>query len=160
MDHARLGDSRDTVPFLICRSNGYWCALPLASVAEIMRPLPFEPLAEMPQFVLGMSVIRGMPVPIVDAARLLGATTLSPPQRVVTLKVGERRVGLAVESVTGVRALPAASLDEIPPLLRKAGDEVVSAISTLDAQLLLVLQGARIVPDSVWESIDSQGGRS
>jgi purine-binding chemotaxis protein CheW len=108
---------------------------------------------------LGVSIIRGAPVPIVDAARLLGAATPSAPQRVVTLKVGDRRVALAVDAVVDVRAMPAPSLDQMPPLLRALGDEAVSAISTLDSQLLLVLEGARTVPDSVWEAIDSHGVR-
>jgi purine-binding chemotaxis protein CheW len=156
MDHGRLGDNRESVPFLICRCGACFCALPLASVVETMRPLPCEPLAAMPPFLLGVSVIRGAPVPVVDAARLLGSTTPALVRRVVTLKVGERRVGLAVESVIGVRDILATALDDVAPLLREAGEETISAISTLDAQLLLVLQGARLVPDSVWQEIDSE----
>jgi purine-binding chemotaxis protein CheW len=110
----------------------------------------------MPAFVLGVSLIRGAPVPVVDAARLLASEPSVPPQRIVTLSVGERCVGLAVESVIGVHAIPVASLDRIPPLLREAGAATVSAISTLDDQLLLVLQGARLVPESVWQAIDSE----
>jgi purine-binding chemotaxis protein CheW len=149
-------DDRTSVPFLICRSDARLCALPLDTVAETMRPLPVTPLAGMPPFLVGVSIIRGAVVPVVDAATLLGSGTAADPQRVVTLKVGERRVGLLVESVVGVRVIPATSLGEVAPLLREAGDETVSAISTLDSQLLLVLQSARIVPDSVWEAVDSK----
>jgi purine-binding chemotaxis protein CheW len=155
MEHARDGNTaRNTFggPYLICRSDTRLCALPLASVAETMRPLPLEPLAAMPAFVLGVSVIRGAPVPVVDAAALLGTGTSVSPQRVVTLKVGERHVGLAVDGVIGVHVIPAATLDDVPPLLRET-DDVVSAISTLDSRLLLVLQGACIVPDTVWAAI-------
>ena len=155
MARERLSDSRDAVPFLVCRSNNCLCALPLMSVAETMRPLACEPLATMPTFLLGVSVIRGGPVPIVDAGKLLGSTTPTRPQRIVTLKVGERLVGLAVETVLGVRAIPVVSLDEVPPLLRQVGDDAVSAIAKLDAELLVVLNSAHIVPDSVWAAIDS-----
>jgi purine-binding chemotaxis protein CheW len=106
--------------------------------------------------VLGVSVIRGVPVPVVDTAKLLGAGG-TVAQRVVTLKIGERRVALAVDGVVGVRALPAVSLDDVPPLLRDAGDDTLAAIATLDDQLLLVLRGARIIPESLWQSLDAEG---
>ncbi len=157
MAHERLSDSRDAASFLVCRSNSCLCALPLISVAETMRPLAIEPLAAMPPFLLGVSVIRSAPVPIVDTAKLLGSTTPTRPQRIVTVKIGDRLVGLAVESVLGVRAIPLASLNEVPPLLHQVGDDTVSAITRLDAELLLVLESARIVPESVWAAIDSAG---
>lgn len=157
MAQERLSASRDADSFLVCRSNGCLCALPLMSVAETMRPLAIEPLAAMPPFLLGVSVIRGAPVPIVDAGKLLGSTTPTRPQRVVTLRVGERLVGLAVDSVLGVHVIAVASLNEVPPLLHRVGDDTVSAITQLDAELLLVLRSARIVPELVWAAIDSAG---
>jgi purine-binding chemotaxis protein CheW len=156
MAHETPRDSRNAASFLVCRSNGCLCALPLMSVAETMRPLAIEPLAAMPPFLLGVSVIRGAPVPIVDTAKLLGSTTPMRPQRVVTLRIGERLVGLAVESVLGVRAIPHASRNQIPPLMQRIGDDTESAITRLDAEWLLVLEIARIVPESAWAAIDSE----
>ena len=150
MAHEGLGDTPEAASFLVCRSNNCLCALPLMSVVETMRPLAIEPLAAMPPFVLGVSVIRGAPVPIVDTAKLLGSTAPSRPQRIVTLKIGERLVGLAVDSVLGVRAIALASLKHVPPLLHQVGDDTVSTITRLDAELLLVLKSSRIVPESVW----------
>lgn len=155
MAHERLSDNREAASFLVCRSNSCLYALPLVSVAETMRPLAIEPFAAMPPFLLGVSVIRGTPVPIVDAARLLGSTTPARPQRIVTLKIRERLVGLAVESVLGVRAIPVASFNQVPPLMHRVGADTVSAITRLDAELLLVLEIARILPESVWAAIDS-----
>jgi len=161
MDQARRDDNGGAAaPYVVCRSSTCLCACPVASVVETMRPLPIEPLAAAPAFVLGVSVIRGVPVPVVDTARLLGAVPTASPQRVVTLKVGARRVGLAVDSVIGMRLIAAAVLDDIPPLLRESRDEVVSAISTLDSELLLVLQGARIVPAALWSAMDAEAGQA
>ncbi len=81
------------------------CAIPVEHVAETMRPLPVERLAGLPPFVLGVSVVRGIPQPVVDAARMLDVATVAPG-RFVALRVGARGVILAVEAVLGVRALP------------------------------------------------------
>lgn len=138
---------------LLCRVGTLYCALPLASVVEMMRPLPVEPLAGMSDFVLGIAVIRGAPVPIVDASALLGPADGAPPTRFVTIRSGDRRVGLAVDEVLGVHELPRAALQELPPLVREASAEVVSALGTLDTELLLVLRAAHLVPEDVWQTL-------
>jgi purine-binding chemotaxis protein CheW len=135
--------------WLICRVSTRVCALPLDAVVETMRPLVVEPVAGAPGFVSGLSIVRGEPIPVVDAARLLG-TEVASPSRLVTLRAGTRRFALAVDAVLGVRALDPGSLAVLPPLLDELGD-VVTAIGTLDAQLLLVLRASRLVPESVFE---------
>lgn len=132
------------------------CALPLERVAEIMRPMPVTPMAGAPAFVRGMSVIRGTAIPVVDAGILLGSAEPPESTRFVTLNVDRRQVALAVEKIAGVRGLAAASLQDLPPLLREANADLVVAIGMLDSELLLVLQTARIVPESVWHTL--QGG--
>ena len=80
---------------LICRVHGRLCALPLWHVTETMRPLPIEVVAGTPHFVLGLAVIRGAPVPVVDAARLLGEAD-APSGRWIALTAGSHPVALAV----------------------------------------------------------------
>lgn len=141
--------------FLVCRANSWLCALPLNSVEETMRPLRCEPIAAMPAFMLGVSIIRGDLVPIVDAARVLGCAVPTHPGRIVTLKAGARRVGLAVESVVGIRVLARSSLDTAQPLLHQVSADIVSAVTTLDHELLYVLKGACIIPEPVWTAMAS-----
>ncbi len=149
---------RGAGPSLLCRVRTRVCALPLEHVLETMRPLPIEPLSGAPRFVRGLAIIRGSPVPVIDAARLLGAEE-APPARFVTLRVGDRRVALAVDEVLGVGAGAEQSLEALPPLLGEVAADVVEAIGTLDAHLLLVLRGGRLVPDRVWETLDARGRR-
>jgi purine-binding chemotaxis protein CheW len=134
---------------LICRVGERLCALPLGHVVETMRPLPVEAIAGAPHFVLGLAVIRGVPVPVVDTAELLGAPATSV-NRFVTVTVGERWVALAVSSVLGVREVATGSLHELPPLLHEASADVVAAIGRLDAELLLVLNATRLLPADAW----------
>jgi purine-binding chemotaxis protein CheW len=140
---------------LLCRVETRLCALPLDNVVETMRPLPIEPVAGAPDFVLGLSVVRGAPVPIVDVERLLGGKSVNPA-RFVMLKVGERCVGLAVESAVGIRQIGAASLQDLPPLLRNAEADAVSTIGTLDSELLVVLQAVRIVPEAFFAALEGE----
>lgn len=135
---------------LISRVGARYCAIPIEHIEETLRPLPVEPLPAMPAFVLGVSVIRGRPIPVVHAGRLLGDPATTRPTRFVTLKTGQGNVALAVEAVTGVLDLGARPLHELPPLLREASADLVTAIGTLDSELFLLLRSARLVPESVW----------
>lgn len=142
---------------LFCRARARLCALPLNDVVETMRPLPVTGVPGVPPFVRGVSVIRGAPVPVVDVGGLLGDPPSAGATRFVVLRLGERRVALAVEEVLGLRELSSQQRSELPPLLKDAGD-VVSRVATLDAELLLVLATARLVPDSVWQAAEARGG--
>ena len=138
---------------VICRVQHRLCALRVADVVETMRPLPIEPLAAMPSFVSGLAVIRGVPVPVIDAATLLGTSDGSTPARFIALRAGGRSVAIAVAEVVGVREINGASLQDLPPLLAEASREMIAAVGTLDAELLVVLQAARLLPESVWEAL-------
>lgn len=139
--------------WLLCRAGSSLCALPLANVVEIMPALRIEPVAGAPPFVRGLSIIRGAPTPVVDIAHLFGGCT-APSRRLVTVKTGTRVVALEVDSVLGVRSIVTASNTEpLPPLLREAMSDMVSAIRRLDADLLVFLDTARVVPEALLEHL-------
>ena len=141
-------------PVFVVMVGARACAFPLQHVAETMRPLPIEPIAGTPGFVRGVSVIRGLPTPVVDLKALLENSDNSPSYgRFVTLKYDTRRVVIGVDSVVGLRNLDSAQLAELPPLLRDVTADLIESFGTLDAQLLLVLHAARIVPDEVWSTL-------
>ncbi len=142
---------------LLCRARTRLCALPLRYVVETMRPLSVVPLAGAPQFVSGISVIRGTPTPVVDLGVLLLPLEPAATTRLVTLRLGQRTVALALEGVLGVRGLPD-TLASLPPLLGDASTVSVSAVARLDEELLLVLEATRLVPDSVWAALDAEDG--
>jgi purine-binding chemotaxis protein CheW len=163
--------TRAAARYLLCRVGSRLGAIAVEHVTETLRPLPVEPMAGAPPFVLGLAIIRGAAVPVVDAARLLlvpdadplplnsstsQSTASGAARRWIGLQLGGRRAALAVDAVVDVCLLPAALLAQIPPLLREASAERVQAIGTLDAQLLMVLEAARLVPESVWESLQAQ----
>lgn len=111
-----------------------------------MRPLPAEPVAGMPAFVRGLSVIRGTPTPVVDLDALLGAPPTDAIARYVTMRIDGRRVALAVEEVLGLRAIDPSTLQDLPPLLRNAAADVIETVGTLDTHLLAALRATRILP--------------
>ena len=128
------------------------CAMPLMHVIEVMRPLPIGPISGAVSFVRGMSIVRGIPTPVVDLASLLGAPN-GVNGRLVTLRLGNRQVALCVSAVLGVRELDSLTIQELPPLLYGAPSDVIDAIGTLDSQILFVLRSGWRLPDEVWQAL-------
>lgn len=139
---------------LVCRVGSRLCGIPLAYVVEIMRPLPLEPLQEMPPFVVGLTLLRGRPTPVIDGRWLFGAgeAPSSNAGRSVTLAVGQRRVALLVDDIVHIRPLASVQLEELPPLLQKGGDDAL-LLGRLDSELLLVLQHTRSLSEQLLESL-------
>lgn len=128
---------------LICLVGATRVALPIASVIEVMRPLPIEAIgAATSRGVLGVSVIRGVPTVVVDATVLVGQPA-APPRRFVTLRTGDRVVAFAVQDVLGVEVL--AATHALPPLLRDADAGVLAQIATRDTDLLAVLHTSHLI---------------
>jgi purine-binding chemotaxis protein CheW len=142
-----------TIVVLLCRIGAQPCALPLTHVVETMRPLPIRPVPGMPPFLAGLALVRGAPLPVVDAGALIGPGG-TPAARFVTLQVGSRQVVLAVQEVIGIRAVPADPFHALPPLLGGAQSEIVAAIGALDAEFLWLLDAARLVPAELWQAAE------
>jgi len=141
----------DACRMVLFRVGTGMCAMPVQQVIETMRPQPVQALAGTPHYILGVSVIRGTPVPVVDLAALLHGERREP-NRFVTVTAGSRTAALALDEVAGVVAIPPASLESLSPLLG-AQSGAAPSVGVADTDVLLLLDGARIVPDDVWEAL-------
>lgn len=132
---------------LVARVGGIACAIPIAHVVETMRPLPIEPLTDTKElpFVRGMAVVRGVAIPVIDTARLLGQEPRDEA-RFVVVRVGARTTALLVDAVVDVRSFDAATFSELPPLVQAITRDNVRAIGALDRELFVVLDTARLAP--------------
>lgn len=110
----------------------------------------------MPAILLGLAVIRGEPVPVLDLAAFLQGPNTGSPTRFVLVRAGTRQVAIAVEAVQGVVRMQRSLQQDLPPLLGEATADLVTAVSVRDQQLLLMLQAARLVPEEVWRELDSR----
>lgn len=135
------------------------CAIHVENVAEIMRPLPVQPVVGMPAPVRGLSVIRGAPMPVLDMRMLLDGLPGDDCSRFVVLKMGDRSVAITVDRVIGMQGVAASDMHELPPLLRTASAALVSAVGAVDRQLLVVLDTARLVPADFWTELASAEAR-
>jgi purine-binding chemotaxis protein CheW len=143
---------------LLVRAGSRVCAISLRHVVETMPPLTIERVANASLAVLGVSIIRGTPTPVVDLGALCEGASIAAIGRFVTVRTGERLVALAVDSVLAVRQLTDASLHALPMLSGDSSASAIEAFGHLDDELLVVLRTARLVPEDVWAAIPAHAG--
>jgi purine-binding chemotaxis protein CheW len=152
LERHRIRVPVDRSQVLVVRAANRVCVLPVTETLETMRPLPSGPIAGMPPFVLGISIIRGGPVPVVDLAMLLSGKAGTNVTRFVVLRSADRRVALAVESVIGIRYLDTEVLGAFPFQTNGQTCEAIQAIGALDGELLIALDTKHLVPGELWKS--------
>lgn len=143
---------------LVFRAGSLLCALRLDDVIETMRPLPTRPLAGAPAFVRGICVMRGVPTPVVDVARLLGGEQ-SALARFVAVRTERGPVAFATGEVLGIRTVSGGDATTGHAALLSgtgASSPLVAGIATLGAEPLVLLQSMRVVPDEVWAEAAGQ----
>ncbi len=141
---------------LVFRAGPLLCALRLDEVVETMRPRETLPLAGTPAFVRGISVLRGVPTPVIDVSRLLGGGP-AEPERFVTVHTERGAVALATGELLGIHAVDTDAAGGHPALLGGASSRLVAGVGSVEDEPLLLLQSMRTVPDEVWEAAAAAG---
>jgi purine-binding chemotaxis protein CheW len=155
--YGQLTAPDEVVTALVFRAGTLLCALPLDEVIETMRPLETRPLAGTPAFVRGISVLRGVPTPVIDVGRLLTGVS-SDVERYVAVGTERGPVALATGTVLGIRDTEAGPAEAHPALLG-GSQRLVAGVATFGAEPLLLLQSMRAVPDEVWEAAAAADAR-
>jgi len=130
---------------VVFQAGSLLCALRLDDVIETMRPLGTRPLAGTPPYVRGISILRGVPTPVVDVARLLAGEP-SEVARFIAVRTEHGPVAFATGPVLGIRATPAAG----PAVYPGVTSRLVAGVGTIGTEPLLLLRSMRVLPEDVW----------
>lgn len=117
-------------------------AVPIASVREIVNPVPLADLPHAPAAVAGVADHRGEIVPIIDLRVRFGLAKINDPRKSkwILIEVEGRGVGLAVDRVTEVFGKGGVEIK--PPPSFGFGDDLrgISGVTTHDGALTFVLE--------------------
>ncbi|HEU4763252.1 MAG TPA: chemotaxis protein CheW [Gemmatimonadales bacterium] len=126
------------VRLLIFQVGDLTCAVPVEAAREIV---PVEAATRIPgagAAVQGLVNVRGGLLTVVDGQRLLDRPSAGAAQSVIVLETGGRTVGLAVDRVLDLVALPAAELQD-REALPGLDPRLVRAVGRRDDRLFVVL---------------------
>lgn len=132
------------VRLLVFRVADLACAAEAAAVREILTVRPATRVPGAPPSVWGVVNVRGSLVTVVDGRQALGRSAGSSGGSIVLLDVGRRTVGLVVDEVIDLIAVPAGELADRqelpgidPAVVRAVGRRADLSFVLLDFDALL-----------------------
>jgi purine-binding chemotaxis protein CheW len=103
----RAADIGRRVEYVSFALAGEAYAVPIARIAEILKPLPITPVPRAPRVVIGVMTVRGRLVTVIDLRRRLRLpeAPIDHRSRILITDCGDERVGLLVDEVMHVHRL-------------------------------------------------------
>ncbi len=132
--------------------------VPAASVLHMESYAGSTPIPGAARFVVGLVQIRNRVVPVVDLRARFGLAPIEPTldSRVVVVQLGERTIGLLVDSAREVVNIAAEEFKPPPDVVAGQGGGFIDAVAHIDKQLVLRLSLPSVVSEGGPEG-DSHG---
>lgn len=134
---------------LVCRVQAQEFCVDVSAVKEIRGWTPTALLPHSPSCVLGVINLRGTVLPIVDmAARLNFPATVPSRQSVVIVAwIGEKQVGLLVDSVCDIVELKGDAFQPTPELSCDTTQALVTALVNTGERVIGLLGLDQLLPE-------------
>ena len=128
--------------FLTFRLGGEEYGMDILKVQEIRGYDAVTRIANAPDFIKGVINLRGTIVPIVDMRIKfkVGEATYDSFTVVIVLNVGNRVVGMVVDSVSDVVALTAGQIRPAPEFNAAMDTEYLMGLGALDGRMLILVE--------------------
>lgn len=141
------GDRRkgDVISRWVCFDlAGQNYGLPILQVQEVLSEAQIEPVPGAGADVLGVINLRGAIVSVLDLRRRLQLPERAsdPQTRIIVLTHGVEPIGLRVDRVTQVRALPDSMIKAAPPTSADVTSRAVRGIYNRNGEMLSLLDPA------------------
>lgn len=119
----------------------------ITQVREIIKPREITRLPHTPDFVEGVTNLRGEVIPVVDLKKRfgIGSTEKNDDNRIIIAEVNDTRVGFIVDSVTETLRIPASAIEPPPRNVAGLKADYLIGIGKLENRLLIVLDAGRIL---------------
>jgi purine-binding chemotaxis protein CheW len=138
---AESGDTQaQEIELLSFRIGGEEYAVRVADVREVMKVRGLTPVPNVPDYILGVTSLRGAMLPVLDLSKRLGleAGDRGEKARILVVKAEEEDVGLMVDRVTGVFKISADDVKPVPENIEQGG-ELLRGIARKDERLYILL---------------------
>ncbi len=127
----------EMVAFLL---SGEEYVVAVEQVNEVLKMWSLTPVPNAPEYILGVSSLRGTMLTIIDLGKRLGLgpAAMNEKSRVVVVSVDDEKIGFIVDRVTGVVKLSPDLVRAVPETVEH-GIEFLRGIARKDGRLFILL---------------------
>lgn len=152
------GDSdkaEEIVELLVFSLSNEEYAFRVSELEEIIRPQQITYIPKTPEYLLGVTSLRGKIMPVVDlkGMLLLAGSGESKKQKIVILKGNRGPMGVRVDRILGVVRLPISGLTECPSHLNESQLRFIEKVAIFNGRFISIINTEEISEMASNESI-------
>lgn len=125
--------------------------IPILSVQEIIGYQAATPVPNTPPWMSGVINIRGLVIPVFDVRRKFGMAPGAYDKTSVTIvnRVGSRVMGIVVDQVHDVLALPGAAIQPTPEMSGGIDPAFITGLGRVAGRVVMLLDIQRLLEDGM-----------
>jgi len=126
---------------VIFRLADEYYAVDILSVSAILKTQAVTPIPQAADFIVGVTTLRGMVVPVIDLRKRLGLQSPREVQhkRIIVVSLKDMQVGMLVDEVSEVQQLDGACIDPPSPLVTSLDAQFIRGIARYDQRLVILV---------------------
>jgi purine-binding chemotaxis protein CheW len=129
--------------------------LDISTVEGIIKMQTIIKMPKAPEFVEGVTNLRGMVVPVIDLRKRFGLPSIENNRdtRIVVVFLNKTKVGMVVDGVSEVLRVQVEDIEPTPPMVSTADTTFIRGIAKLDGRLITLLDLSKVLSTSESNSI-------
>lgn len=130
-------------------------AFRIGQIQEIVIPDRVTQMPQVPDYVEGISNLRGTIIPIINLRLLFGMARKEADDetRTIVVNVGERVVGCTVDSVRQVMRINPEQIQPAPDIIRSEEASYIGGFAKLEDRLVILLEINELLDPSKMEQV-------
>jgi purine-binding chemotaxis protein CheW len=131
------------VIFRVC--NEFY-GVDIASVESIIKMQAITAVPHAPEFVEGVTNLRGIILPVIDLRKRFGLTQIEATKdsRIIVVSMEGIKLGMVVDAVSEVLSIPDGAVEPPSPLVSTLDTAFIQGIAKLDGRLVILVNLEKI----------------
>jgi len=109
-----------------------------------------------PKFMEGVINLRGQLIPIIDLRTRFGMQRIDATKstRIIVTEIGNKRVGIVVDSVSEVLNIPIENVEDAPEMIAGVGTEYIQGVGKMGERLIIMLDLTMVISTEEKAALD------
>lgn len=156
-----MAKAKSSMQFVGFRLADQEYAFRIEQIQEIVIPDRVTRMPQVPDYVEGVSNLRGTIIPIINLRRLfdLEHKEKDDETRTIVANVGPKTIGCTVDAVTQVIRIAPEQIQPAPEIVRTEGASYIAGFAKLESRLVVLLEIDELLDPAKMEQVRQIAGR-
>ena len=138
---SRLSETTGSMQLVSFKLANETYGIEITRIREIILVGDITRVPKTPRYIKGLINLRSSVIPVIDLRVRFGLPDgeLNEDSRIMVLNVGDRTIGIVVDSVNEVLRVAQDQISPAPPTVASLGNQYITGLVRLDEQLLILL---------------------